>query len=123
LGLTLSWRRFGNLLRFLPRESATVQEIRGEDARWGDSEYLMAMIGDSVAHLGWMFARVNAKNAPKRPPQPIRRPGDVSNVPGMSVNLNLSERTAFVVGALFIEDMDAVVAHQTGAVRGIAEEG
>jgi len=100
-----------------------VQEIRGEDARWSDSEYLMAMIGDSVAHLGWMFARVNAKNAPKRPPQPIRRPGDVSNVPGLSVNLNISERTSIVVGALFIDELDVAVANQTGAAQGIAGGG
>lgn len=118
----LSWRRFANLLRFLPRESAIVQEIRGEEARWGDSEYLMALLGDSVAHLGWMYARVHARNAPNRPPRPILRPGEiVSTVPGMTVDLNLPERTAITAAALSLQEMDAAVARQTGTARGIVE--
>lgn len=97
----------------------TVQEILGDEARWGDSEYLLAMVADSLGHLGYMFARVHAKNAPKRPPDPIRRPGDVSKVSGVTLTRNLTERTVITTTSLSIEELDAAVARQTGTPIGV----
>jgi hypothetical protein len=81
------------------------------------------MAVDSLAHLGWMYAGVHAKNPPKKPPQPVRRPGDVSKVDGVVATVNVSERTTFTAGSLSLLEMDAAVERQTGVRRGIAEEG
>jgi hypothetical protein len=96
--------------------------VLGEAARWSDAEYLMALAVDSLAQGNWMFAGVHAKNPPKRPPTPVRRPGDVSGVEGMTATLNLTERTTIVTTSLTFAELDAAVERQTGARRGIAEE-
>jgi hypothetical protein len=68
-----------------------------------------------------MYAGVHAKNAPKRPPAPVPRPGDVSTVAGVTVTRNLTERTVIATTALSLEELDAVIAEQTGTPRGTAE--
>jgi hypothetical protein len=117
----LSYRRLINLIRHLPRESATAVAMIGEVHPWDDSDYLLARIADSVAHLGWMFAGVHAKNAPKKPPDPVPRPGD-KRVGSMTVTINQSERSTYVAASLTFEELQEAVERQTGAPRGIANE-
>ncbi len=107
------------MLRFLPREAATVQAILGDEARWGDTEYLLALVADTLAHHGWMYGSVHFKNMPKRPPLPVRRPGDVSTVPGVTLTRNLTERTTVTAGSLTLDEMRAAVARQTGTPNGV----
>lgn len=117
----LSWRRLGSLLRFLPREAATVQEVVGDDATWSDQEYLSALLVDSVTHLGWMFTQVHFKNPPRKPPPQVRRPGDrTTTKDGVTRTVNLSESTKFEAGSLSFAEMDAAIARQTGVVGGVA---
>jgi hypothetical protein len=99
----------------------TVQAVVGDDARWSDTEHLLALVGDSLAHLGWMFARVNFKGIPKKPPQHIRRPGDVSKVEGVTITRNVTEKTTITAGSLTFAELDAVIAEQTGTAKGIEE--
>lgn len=117
-----TWRRLGALIRYLPREASTVQEILGDEARWSDNEHLLALVVDSVAYLGWMFAGVHAKNAPKRPPDPVRRPGDVSTVAGMTLTRNLSEHTEISATSMTFAELEAAIERQTGVAGGVAKE-
>jgi hypothetical protein len=117
-------------LRFLPRESVTVQEIVGDEARWSDMEHLQAMTADSVAYLSWLFASGTIapsgkpvfKSVPKKPPKPIRRPGDIATATGEIGTVNRSEKTLIKAGSLTLDEMDAAIARQTGTRTGIAEE-
>lgn len=79
----LDWQRLAVLIEYLPRESATVRETVGDEARWGDGENLLATIVDAIAQLSWMFAKANFTGAPQRP-KPLRRPGmrDPSRIGG-----------------------------------------
>lgn len=74
----LSWRRLQVLLAHLPRESWTVREVNGEQARWGDQEHLLATIIDVLVQANWMFVSANSKQPPDMP-KPLRRPGDPVN--------------------------------------------
>ena len=94
----------------------------GPTTEWSDTDYLLAMIADSLAQANFMFAGVHAKNPPKRPPQPVRRPGDVSTVDGVTLERNLSEPTTVTAGSLTLAELDAVIEAQTGTPRGIAVE-
>lgn len=104
----LSWRRLGSLLRYLPREAVTVQLIVGDEARWSDIEHLLAFIGDTISHQSWMFLQVNAKNAPKKPPSLIPRPGDAA-----------PDRAMTSVSPLSFAELEAAIERQTGAPRGV----
>jgi hypothetical protein len=112
------------LLRFLPRESVTVQEILGDEARWSDTEHLLALAVDSMRSLNWLYSHGSRafKGVPKKPPDPVRRPGDVSQVDGMTLTRNVSEKTQVTAGSLTLADLDAAIARQTGTRSGIAEE-
>ena len=75
----LTWRRLTVLLNHLPRESAYVQAVVGDTARWGDTEHLLAGLID-VVQVGNYYTQVLASNrqfkeAPKPPPV-FPRPGD-----------------------------------------------
>ncbi len=91
-----------------------MQEVLGAEGRWSDTEYLLAMTCDTLAHLDWMFAGVHAKNPPKKPPQPVRRPGDLSTRDGMTATVNLDERNQITAGSMTLEEMDAAIIRQTG---------
>lgn len=117
-----TFRRLRDFLNNLPRESATTRAAFGDAVRWSDGDHLAAMTVDLLAQVAWMYAGVHAKNPPRRPPQPVRRPGDVSTVDGMTATRNLSERTMFTSGSLSLAELDAAIERQTGARRGIAEE-
>lgn len=62
------------LLRALPRDSQVVGERLGEQARWGESEHLLADLVDLTQILLWQHASVHSKRRIKRP-KPVKRPG------------------------------------------------
>ena len=62
----LTYRRFGVLLRQLPRESAFVQATAGDAARWSTDNYLAAHVIDAVNLLRVHLLQVKgAKPTPK----------------------------------------------------------
>jgi hypothetical protein len=67
----LSWRRLGVLVRYLPRESATVRALMGEAADWGTVEHLLATLVDVERMALWQ--RAGNRHAPR--PKPMDRPG------------------------------------------------
>jgi len=110
---------YGRLARFLdrlPREAATMRAVLGEPGRWSDGDYMLARISDSVAHLGWMYANVHAKNPPRHPPDPVRRPGDLSpQVAGELGRVNLTEREVVTAGSFeSFEELNDIIERQTG---------
>jgi hypothetical protein len=54
----------------LPRESATVRAMFGEDARWGDPEYLLAQ---AVDYLQALTIQMSGKKSNRF--RPLPRPG------------------------------------------------
>lgn len=60
------------LVSYLPRESATVREVRGEAVAWGPTEHLLAAAVDLLAGANWQ--RGGNKKAPR--PKPLLRPGE-----------------------------------------------
>lgn len=84
----LSWRRFENLIAHLPRDSATVLNVAGEQARWGDQEHLLATVVDAISQLSWITASAYSRKAPDRP-KPLRRPGMPE--PGRMGNVSYSK--------------------------------
>lgn len=90
-----------------------MQAAVGDEARWGDEHYLQAALVDAVQTLTWMTARAHFKDAPKKPPPPMRRPGDPEPV----------QAEAAVARYKHLLE---IIEEQTGAPRGIAtatEEG
>lgn len=97
---------------------------------WSDTEYLLARACDSLAHLGFMYQGVHAKNPSKRPPDPVTRPDDpraVASIPATSttvgdvtVTINQQKRETVIMASLSIEELQAAVEEQTGSPRGIA---
>lgn len=85
---TLTHRRVGVLVRYLPSESATQTEVRDsltEDeldaiaapeshGAWSHGELLLAAISDALNVLVWQNGRLHGKSKAKAP-EPIRRPG------------------------------------------------
>lgn len=95
----LSWRRLSVLLRHLPRDAATTQQMLGEVARWGTVEHLLAALLDA-AHTGnWLAVRVAGGKAPK--PTPVRRPGDVPDDDARTVIAPARPRTPDEIAAIF----------------------
>lgn len=72
----LSSRRLAVLVRHLPRDSATLQELHGEAAHWSVADYLLANVVDQLAEANWMFATVNRDEDadPLEYPEPVTRP-------------------------------------------------
>jgi hypothetical protein len=67
----LSWRRFGVLVRHLPREAALNRARYGEVVRWGAVEHLLADLRDLLMVANWQ--RSGDAKIPR--PEPIPRPG------------------------------------------------
>lgn len=67
----LNWRDLWVIVNNLPRTSALVRAVAGEDAQWGLLEHLAARVADSLEVGNWQ--RQQKPNAPK--PKPIPRPG------------------------------------------------
>ncbi|MQY07758.1 hypothetical protein [Actinomadura macrotermitis] len=74
---TLSARRVRVLVQHLPRDSAFVQELQGEEAQWGLGEHLMASAVDQLAIGNWLFtaAHTAEHDTVPDPPVPLPRPG------------------------------------------------
>lgn len=70
----LPWDELRDLVSHLPRESATVRAQVGEQARWGETEHLLAVVIDVLQAQAWQFASAHSKKKPKRP-KPYPRPG------------------------------------------------
>jgi hypothetical protein len=67
----LTWRRFANLVRWLPPESALVRSRLGPDASWGLAEQLLAIVIDQLSTANWQ--RGHGKEHER--PHPFPRPG------------------------------------------------
>jgi hypothetical protein len=67
----LTWRRFLELVRWLPRDSALAVSAQGEAALWTTQEHLTASVIDALNIANWQ--RGAKKNS--RRPEPIPRPG------------------------------------------------
>jgi hypothetical protein len=66
----------GRLIRRLPRESATVHAMHGEDAQWGLLEQLQAATVDALHAANWQRAGRATSPRPKQIPRPgVRDPG------------------------------------------------
>ncbi|MEI5523808.1 hypothetical protein WB401_32660 [Streptomyces brasiliscabiei] len=72
----LSSRRLAVLVKHLPRDSATLQELHGEAAHWSVADHLLASVVDQLAEANWMFATVNRDEDadPLDYPTPVPRP-------------------------------------------------
>lgn len=79
----LSSRRLAVLVKHLPRDSATLQELHGEAALWSVTDYLLASVVDQIAEANWMFATVNRDEdaEPLEYPQPVPRPATGEDEP------------------------------------------
>ncbi|MFI6334725.1 hypothetical protein [Streptomyces sp. NPDC050535] len=73
----LSSRRLTVLVKYLPRDSATLHDLHGEAAQWSATDYLLASVVDQLAEANWMFATVNRDedSDPLDYPKPVPRPG------------------------------------------------
>lgn len=70
-----SWATFRLLLAGLPREARwRAAETEGRTV-WSSTDHLLAHTVDALRYLTWLFAVVNFKDAPKKPPKPLERPG------------------------------------------------
>ncbi|REE95161.1 hypothetical protein [Thermomonospora umbrina] len=65
------------LIQHLPRDSAFVRAVHGEDAEWGLNEHLMAAVVDHLAIGNWLFtsAHLPEDESPPEQPRPVPRPG------------------------------------------------
>lgn len=70
----MSWRRLGELIVHLPRDSATRNELVGEKNDWGRLEHLVADLIDITQ--SWDWAIVGNKKNPR--PKLVERPSDVT---------------------------------------------
>jgi hypothetical protein len=71
----LSWADLRDVIKYQPASSALYREMHAEDAPWGLSEHLLAVLADAVIAGNWMQSRDGQKN--KNRPKPIPRPGVV----------------------------------------------
>lgn len=69
-----TWSDLRAVVKHLPATSAYWRTREPEKARWGISEYLLAIIADSLRWLVWAKTK-DAKHNRKKP-KPIPRPGD-----------------------------------------------
>lgn len=115
----LTYRRLYNLISHLPRESATAWAMAGPPHPWDDSDYLLAMLVDGINFLGWAYARVHSKGGSRKPPDPVRRPGETRRG-DLIMTVNQQRRETYSGGSMSFAELDAVIEAQTGSPRGIA---
>ncbi|MFC6884685.1 hypothetical protein [Actinomadura yumaensis] len=70
------------LLQHLPRDSAFLRSVHGDDAAWGLQEHLLALAVDHLAVGNWLFTAAHTDGDPPDQPDPIPRPG--ADDPGTS---------------------------------------
>lgn len=69
----LSWRDLLVIVQHSGRDSALQASMDPENARWGLSDHLLAVIADAVIAGNWMQSKDGQKN--RHRPKPIPRPG------------------------------------------------
>jgi hypothetical protein len=77
------------LIQHLPRESALVRALHGEEAEWGLTEQLLAATVDELAAGNWLFTSAHTAEDADPPERPRRlpRPGvdeEAEQVPSAS---------------------------------------
>jgi hypothetical protein len=77
---SLTLRRLWVLYRAIPTRSLislAAADSQPDEARWGESEHLLANIFDAIRSLEYTFIRANTKkgHGPGKPPPPHPRPG------------------------------------------------
>jgi len=70
----LTWTDLRAIVRHSPVDSALIRAKEPERSRWGVSEYLLAVIADSLRWLVWAKTKDAKRN--RNRPKPIPRPGD-----------------------------------------------
>jgi hypothetical protein len=73
VGGALSWADLRDIIRYQPQSSALCREMNPENALWGLSDHLLAVIADAVIAGNWMQSKDGQKN--RNRPKPIPRPG------------------------------------------------
>lgn len=71
VGHTLTWHLLGVFVRNLPKESATVRAVMGENHQWDLTNQLLAAIFDKLNTANWQ--RGSGKEHER--PEPLPRPG------------------------------------------------
>lgn len=74
------WSDLRAIVTHLPVESALIRVKEPERSRWGISEYLLAIIADSLRWLVW--AKTPDAKRKRNRPKPIPRPGDEGKAQG-----------------------------------------
>lgn len=69
----LTWSDLKAIVRHAPTTSALVRAQEPERSRWGVTEYLLAIIADSLRWLVW--AKTKDAKRRRNQPKPIPRPG------------------------------------------------
>ena len=67
----LTWHELAVIVKHLPRSSALVRVIEGDDHPWGLAEQLLAAAVDALSAANWQRGEGKRKDKPK----PIPRPG------------------------------------------------
>lgn len=69
----LNWRALRAWQKMAPQSSNYYQLEHGEPAKWGDSDYMLALACDYLALLAWMKTKDGVAN--RKRPDPLPRPG------------------------------------------------
>lgn len=73
----LSWADLRDIVTHQPATSALSRAMHPDDAQWGLTEHLLAVIADAVITGNWMQSRDGQKN--RNRPKQIPRPGVVAD--------------------------------------------
>lgn len=71
---SFTWSDLRAIVKHLPQDAALRRSTHPEESRWGVSEYLLAVIADSLRWLVWAKTKDAKRNRNK--PKPIPRPGE-----------------------------------------------
>lgn len=97
----LSWRRLGNLVRHLPRESSTSLAQHGPDVYWGLPEHLLAVIADALHGANWQRARNPRAPKPKPMPRPgVKEPRKLGQGSGLTLSQVVERQRRWAAGEL-----------------------